>query len=164
MIHLEDLMANFVININGIDMAATGTKITDTKNGKTFNVITVDTLMAGDKDYAQFLQARDGQLRTEELKGRQADLDTAWAKALEGYKAERPTADANEIAAYKAYWMEQPDQIRLTSNRTAGISATIIDTVTGEAHTAYFMRETRNRFRTYVPRTTAPTVTADCPF
>lgn len=69
MIHLEDLMANFVININGIDMAATGTKITDTKNGKTFNVITVDTLMAGDKDYAQFLQARDGQLRTEELKG-----------------------------------------------------------------------------------------------
>jgi hypothetical protein len=60
--------------------------------------------------------------------------------------------------------MEQPDQLRMTSNRTNGLSATIIDTVTGEAHTAYFMRETKNRFRTYVPRASATTVAADCPF
>jgi hypothetical protein len=160
---LEDIM-NFVININGKDMAATGTKITDTKNGKTFNVISIDSLMVGEKDYAQFLATRDSQLRAEELKTRQDDLDASWTKALEAYKAERPTADANEIASYKAYWMEQPDQLRMTSNRTNGLSATIIDTVTGEAHTAYFMRETKNRFRTYVPRVSATTVAADCPF
>lgn len=157
-------MANFIVNINGTDMAATGTKITDTKNGKTFSVISIDTLMAGEKDFAQFLQVRDNQLRVEEIVTRATALEAAWTKALEGYKAERPTADAVEIAAYKAYWMEQPDQLRLTSNRTNGLSATIVEAETGEAHSAYFMRETKNRFRTYVPRHVAPPVSADCPF
>lgn len=152
----------FTIDINGTQFTATGTQIAEVNPaGKPFSVFVVDTLIHDGKDYAAFLKARDGQLRTVELESRKDELDMAWTEALTAYKAENPTATADDIAAFKAYWMEQPAQRRLTSTRTDGLAGTIID-AEGMPHSAYFMRETDNRFRTYVPK--AASVPADCPF
>ena len=152
----------FTIDINGTQFTATGTQIADVNPaGKPFSVFTVDSLVHGGKDYAPFMKARDGQLRSTELESRKGELDLAWTEALTAYKAEHPDASDADIAAFKAYWLERPERRRLTSMRTDGLTATIID-ANGEAHAAYFMRETDNRFRTYVPK--AASVPADCPF
>lgn len=90
------------------------------------------------------MKARDGQLRSTELEARKGELDLAWTEALVSYKAEHPNATDADIAAFKAYWLERPERRRLTSMRTDGLTATIID-ANGEAHAAYFMRETDNR-------------------
>ncbi|MCZ7558546.1 MAG: hypothetical protein M5R41_19330 [Bacteroidia bacterium] len=158
-------MAQFTVIINGKEMQATGSMLSEVSTtGKTYSVVLIDSLLLSGKDYKSFLKPRDAQLRADELKGKQDKLDAAWQDSLAKYKAENPDADAAAIEAYKAYWLTLPATRQFTSNLTSGLTATIVD-ADGIPHSAYFMREASAeapRFRTYVPKERV--VLEDCPF
>lgn len=159
-------MSTFNVIINGVEMTATGSKVSDVStSGKPFTVVMVDSLIHNGKDVRSFLKVRDNQLRAEELSNKQTELDKAWNEALTKFRAENPDATADSIEEYKRYWMTLPANRKYTSNLTNGLSATIIDPATGESHMAYFMRESTQdapRFRTFIPK---PKVDLEsCPF
>lgn len=159
-------MGTFNVIINGLEMIATGSKVSDVStSGKPFTVVMIDSLVKDGKDVKAFLKLKDTALRQEELSNKQTELNRAWNEALTKFKAENPDATADSIEEYKRYWMTLPANRKYTSNLTNGLSATIIDPATGESHMAYFMRESTQdapRFRTFIPKERVEL--DDCPF
>ncbi|MBE0642990.1 MAG: hypothetical protein IH600_02825 [Bacteroidetes bacterium] len=154
-------MTQFTIIIDGKQFSAEGFVASgvNENNGKAFEVYGVQTMKdANGANVASYLPVKDGKLRQSELDNRKAEYDAKWEAEKARIVASNPSVSPEELDFQESIFRAKPENRILASTLTNGLTATIVD-ANGEAHEAYFMRESTNRFRTYQPR--KQTVTAD---
>jgi hypothetical protein len=152
-------MGSFTIIIDGREFKAQGHSISDINlnNGREYSIYAVNEMLdTQGRNVASYLSIKDGKLRDAELATRKEQLDGKWAERKASLLAGNPSMSADELTLHENHFRSLPNIRPLTSRLTA----TIVDN-DGVPHTAYFMKETANQFRTFQPKVQNIPVEAD---